>query len=426
MDVLRRVTAFLVALVVTPPPQPPPPAHTHFTAVSTLSVAVLVALFCCPPAHARVRALLRPPVVRAVRAGLPMVAAAQRRAAPVFTVAATAVSATVSVPFYTSALPAILWCIDGGLGVRLALLLGLALYVGNGAKDLVCAPRPVEAAATTPRAAKRVRVLTSLPGSEDVSAAEYGFPSSHVANTLVMNAYGVHYAVRAGLLAAGAPATVVAAAIAALWVAAVAASRVYMGMHAPVDVAGGAVLGALVAAAWSAVDDAYLDFLVTGGAAAAAVQAAASAVALRLHPRPLAHTTSFEASTAFAGACTGVALGIARGGLTALAPPASAAAACARLIAGLAAVAAVKVASKQVVATVVPLPYCAVPLRLRRVWQPPMHSLSERARAARTGIPVDQKGAPWDEIMTTKFVSYAALGWAVAEAAPRCFAAVGV
>ena len=426
MDVLRRVTAPLVALVVTPPPPPPPTPHTHFSAASTLSVAVLVALFCWPPAHASVRAFLRPPIVRAVRAGLPMVAAAQHRAAPVFTVAATAVSATVSVPFYTSALPAIIWCLDGSLGVRLALLLGLALYLGNAAKDLVCAPRPVEAAAATPRSAKRPVVLTSLPGSEDVSAAEYGFPSSHVANTLVMNAYGVHYATRAGLLTSRGPTTVAVAAVAGLWVAAVAASRVYMGMHAPVDVAGGAFLGALVAAAWSAVDDAYLDFLISGGVAAAAVQAAASAVALRLHPRPLAHTTSFEASTAFAGACTGVSLGIARGGLAALAPPASAAAACARLVAGLTAVAAVKAASKQVVAAVVLLPYRAVPLRLRRVWQPPMHSLSQRARAARTGIPVDEKGAPWDEIMTTKFVSYAALGWAVAEAAPRCFAAVGV
>ena len=408
-----------------PRPPPPPPPHSHLTAASTLSLALLVALFCFPPAHARVRAAARPAVVSAVRSGLPAVAALQARSTPALTTLFTAVSATVSVPFYATALPAVVWCADAQLGARLALLLALALYVGNAAKDLVCAPRPFDVGGGAGSRRRPIKLLTSVAGSEDESAAEHGFPSSHVANTVVMTLYALHYATRTGLLPGGWVGG--ARCAVAVWAVAVGAARCYMGMHAPVDIAGGALLGLLLASAWSAVDDAYFGWLAGGGARAAGLHTLATAVLLRLHPLPVAHTSSFEASTAFAGAGAGVAAGVASGGLALLSAPASGALAAARVAAGLAVVAAAKAASKRVAALIVPLPYRAVPLAVRRLWQPPLHSAPAHARrAARTRIPVDAAGTPWDEIMTTRFFAYAGLGWAVADAAPRLFRWAGL
>lgn len=85
--------------------------------------------------------------------------------------------------------------------------------------------------------------------------------------------------------------------------------------------------------------------------------------------------------------------------------------------------------SKKLVLALVPLPYRACPLRLRRLWQPPPRSLAEGKSSGRTerlGIPVDSSGRPWDEVLTAKFFSYAALGWAVAGLAPAGFAAAGI
>ena len=51
-------------------------------------------------------------------------------------------SRTVSVPFYITFLPSLIWSGEAELGIRLVLLMGLCLYVGNAMKDLLSAPRP--------------------------------------------------------------------------------------------------------------------------------------------------------------------------------------------------------------------------------------------------------------------------------------------
>ena len=51
-------------------------------------------------------------------------------------------SRTVSVPFYITFLPTLIWSGEAELGIRLVLLMGLCLYVGNAMKDLLSAPRP--------------------------------------------------------------------------------------------------------------------------------------------------------------------------------------------------------------------------------------------------------------------------------------------
>ena len=260
--------------------------------------------------------------------------------------------------------------VDFELGIRLVLALAVSLYVGNATKDLVCAPRPLamlseeddegEEEAEEARAGNggkrrrpsrrrkasppppqqqeknRIRLLTAdaSGASEAKSLLEYGFPSSHVMNSLVLSLHAIQCC-RGRFPALLDPedsrfivSVAAARAVAVSWTLLVAMARVACGMHIPVDVAGGLLAGVLVVAALAledlggvnssssrlSLDARYVSWLAARGPPAAALHTLATTLLLRLHPLPLKYTTSFEATTAFAGACAGVALGASLGG----------------------------------------------------------------------------------------------------------------
>lgn len=110
--------------------------------LSFTSVTTLLLLSCIPPLHVPVRNLLRPTVVYHVERGLLRVHQAQRFEHWFLTLLFDLSSRTVSVPFYITFLPSLIWSGEAELGTRLVLLMGLCLYVGNAMKDLLSAPRP--------------------------------------------------------------------------------------------------------------------------------------------------------------------------------------------------------------------------------------------------------------------------------------------
>ena len=110
--------------------------------LSFTSVTTLLLLSCIPPLHVPVRNLLRPTVVYHVERGLLRVQQAQRFEHWFLTLLFDLSSRTVSVPFYITFLPSLIWSGETELGTRLVLLMGLCLYVGNAMKDLLSAPRP--------------------------------------------------------------------------------------------------------------------------------------------------------------------------------------------------------------------------------------------------------------------------------------------
>ena len=110
--------------------------------LSFTSVTTLLLLSCIPPLHVPVRNLLRPTVVYHVEQGLLRVHQAQRFEHWFLTLLFDLSSRTVSVPFYITFLPSLIWSGEAELGTRLVLLMGLCLYVGNAMKDLLSAPRP--------------------------------------------------------------------------------------------------------------------------------------------------------------------------------------------------------------------------------------------------------------------------------------------
>lgn len=81
---------------------------------------------------------------------------------------------------------------------------------------------------------------------------EYGLPSSHTMHSLCLNFYIAHYYVSMGVIPVHWALPVYL--VAALWVAWIGFSRVYMGMHTPIDIGGGALIAVMVLSTYLAVD----------------------------------------------------------------------------------------------------------------------------------------------------------------------------
>jgi membrane-associated phospholipid phosphatase len=399
------------------------------TAIFQLVCASLVTLFiiavCIPWLHQPARATLRPWVVYHVEAGVSIVAAAQKYNTPWLTWVFVQSSHSVSVGFYGSFLPALIWLGLPELGWHLVVLMSLTLYVGNAMKDLVCAPRPLNVAYG------RAKLAFSGIGSgeADLNAKEYGLPSSHTMNSLCLNFYSVHYLREQGVIDDSA--AVAAYTTVVLWVAWIATSRIYLSLHTPIDILAGAVAGLTVVTTFI-----YMESLINAWAACHASFVALSSallalVLLRLHPRPLNPTPSFEFSTAFMGVLFGVLTGVSRNrGF--FEPPLRLRETLSmsplwhirRLTAGFAIVLACKEVFRAIAYAILPVLYQFFPIRLRRMWQPPVHSqypLDAVQDPRLKGLPHGASGRPCDVEATSRFFAYAGIGFAACEIAPRLF-----
>ncbi len=123
--------------------------------------------------------------------------------------------------FYLLAIPLIYWCYNKSEGMRLATVFLLSMYLNSLLKDTLRAPRPTMAEGA------RILFAESGPG--------YSFPSGHAQGTVTFwgfvatNRKRFWFWVLAGMI------TVL-----------VAVSRPYLGLHFPVDIIAGALIGALV------------------------------------------------------------------------------------------------------------------------------------------------------------------------------------
>lgn len=118
--------------------------------------------------------------------------------------------------YYLLMVPLVLWCLDYRVGARIALLMAITLFVNTTLKNWVQEPRPYQLD----------------PAILSAGAEGYSFPSGHA--MLVVAFWGVlaAWVRRTGFwwLAVGVMLTM-------------AASRVYLGVHFPLDVAVGLALG---------------------------------------------------------------------------------------------------------------------------------------------------------------------------------------
>jgi len=122
--------------------------------------------------------------------------------------------------FFLLSLPCIYWCLNKKIGARLSVLFLSSAYINMVAKTMADLPRPFEYSPD----------IQSL-----VAATGGGFPSGHTQGAVVFWGYlaccypNIFFRCLAGLLIVGIP-----------------LSRVYLGVHFPIDLAGGYLIGTVL------------------------------------------------------------------------------------------------------------------------------------------------------------------------------------
>lgn len=117
------------------------------------------------------------------------------------------------------------WCIDKDLGYKLGFVTLTSAVINFGIKDYLKIPRPIGEPGI-----RSLRIHT---------AGGYSFPSGHTQNTATLWTFFIIRFRRRWLYAAG-----------ILIILLVGLSRLYLGVHTPLDVIGGMVIGVLWAVIW--------------------------------------------------------------------------------------------------------------------------------------------------------------------------------
>lgn len=212
---------------------------------------------------------------------------------------------------------------------------------------------------------------------------EDGVPSAHCCGAVSLLYYGIHSAAAAGLLSD--QQRLLAQAAAAVWVVWLAWGRAYLGLHSPLDLATGTLLGWVLLRSWVAIEQPYIAWL------QAAVQQGpwqlplqvllASFILMRCYPLPSRWTSCYNYATAWQAGWAGVTVGWGvlqqtqwvtaanssswlLGGVV---PPL----AC-KVFLGLGMVAASKVLGKAILLAAFKPTFRFVPLTVRCLWQPPV------------------------------------------------------
>ncbi len=150
--------------------------------------------------------------------GIDLIIAIQQIHGPVLDSVFRAITFMGGEEFYLFLLPLLLWCVDFGLGARLAVLFLLSSYLNTDLKGLFQQPRPFD-----------------LNPSVRLSSAEgYGLPSGHAQSAVVVwgsiaawSRKGWFWGTAIGLIVL------------------IGFSRIYLGVHFPTDVFAGWAIGAI-------------------------------------------------------------------------------------------------------------------------------------------------------------------------------------
>ncbi|MEK6587733.1 MAG: phosphatase PAP2 family protein [Chloroflexota bacterium] len=155
----------------------------------------------------------------ALEIGLDWIEAIQMIRTPALDALFSAITFLGSEDFYLLLAPAIIWCFDYGLGVRLGVLSLLSGSLNVVLKDVLMQPRPCDI----------------QPEVCIEQAHGYGLPSGHAQNAIVFWGFLAHW-LHSRRAWAGAIALMIL----------IGFSRVYLGVHFPTDVLGGWTIGVLI------------------------------------------------------------------------------------------------------------------------------------------------------------------------------------
>ncbi|KAL3623805.1 hypothetical protein CASFOL_032621 [Castilleja foliolosa] len=266
--------------------------------ISVCGIALWVVISSIFNITQKIRSFIQPWVIKRVVSDTPIIIKIQKYHHMHLDALFSGLSCVVSVPFYTAFLPLLFWTGHCKLARQMTLLIAFCDYIGNTIKDVVSAPRPK---------CPPVRRITATKDEEE-NAMEYGLPSSHTLNTVCLSGYLLHY-ILAYSESDDVFVKVVGLTMACLFVGLVGLGRIYLGMHSPIDIIAGLVLGLGILTSWLSVSE-YIDNFVVSGQNVVSFWAALSFLLLFAYPTPEFPTPSFEFHTAFNGVALGIVIGI--------------------------------------------------------------------------------------------------------------------
>jgi membrane-associated phospholipid phosphatase len=395
------------------------------TLLPGLALLVLVNL---RPLHKYIRSAVAPSVTAAVKQQMQWLASIQSKKSPLMDALAHASATSVTVEFYVALLPLLFWL--GWQEVAMKLLLGLSIccFVCFAWKDLLCCPRPRHIV----KLQRNPAVVVKENNPNDI---EYGAPSGHVALSVCLNFYLINELVQYGIMSQEAADSMHITS--GLWIIWIAYGRMYLGVHTPVDLFTGCLMGLSMYGLWSRLDELCLQWLLTNNNAVLYSLIGFSTMIFQW-PTGDEYTTSFlEAGVSFLGAAFGavwvvnkygvvhspIQLAALQGPKDAFVEQHSTAAFAAKLLVGYATVLVTKTASKKALRSVLPVLLDQVPAAVRKLWLPyctrsdcfngSLASKPAGSDADSCAVPTKPGGLAWDVEVVAKFLNYACVVLAV-------------
>jgi len=201
---------------------------------------------------------------------------------------------------YMVILPLCFWTGDVELGAEFTLCLLLGTFMGNFAKNLFALPRPPS---------PPVVLLQH-------TMKDFGFPSVHTLNAVTVSGVLLRYHWQQGWTYVSSDPVVAqwlfagSVALALFWCFSIPLSRMYVGVHSPLDCVAGFAAGLLFLLNWLWVYDHLHHWITVSKTALVPVMVVAAFLAITVHPRAQKRSPSHRHNIAVIGVVTGAFIGI--------------------------------------------------------------------------------------------------------------------
>lgn len=196
---------------------------------------------------------------------------------------------------YVMLLPGAFWYGHSHLGRSLVFCLAFGVYFTNVFKDLLCLPRPLS---------PPLHRLT-MSGS---AALEYGFPSTHTANSVSVSLIVAQWFVQSKDSFDSTTSYYLSLAAVATYLSSIVIGRVYCGMHGFLDVIGGIVIGAGLWWFYLIYGTVFESFIFSTSCTALWIIPIVL-IMIRVHPEPADDCPCFDDGVAFLGVVAGSVVG---------------------------------------------------------------------------------------------------------------------
>lgn len=137
--------------------------------------------------------------------------------------------------FYLLSLPLLFWCGDYRFARHMTYVVCFGLVWGNLLKDVFRLPRPrnVKQEVWVPHSASQI---------DSTACRDFGFPSTHAMNSVSNSLFAVLFYLENPRISS----TVMVLCM-CFWISSISFARLYLGVHSPMDVKGGLILGFAIA-----------------------------------------------------------------------------------------------------------------------------------------------------------------------------------